>query len=178
MSERRSGYRTSVPGLIGAMLAVLALIVFVWGLTRFQHRDVDDPAETVDYTSELSDARAQAPFDVLAPDPAPQGWRATSVKWSGAGPEVSWHLGFLTGTGDSAGYVGLEQGNAQPGPFVAESTTADQPGPPVTIAGAEWQQLTQGDETALVLFGDGVTTVVTGTVPLDELITFAASLSP
>ena len=68
VSERRSGYKTSAGGLIGALIAALAVIVFVWGLTRFQHRDVDDPVEEIDYSAQLADARAAAPFEVLGPN--------------------------------------------------------------------------------------------------------------
>ena len=176
VSETRSGYRRSAGGLVGAIVACLLLFLAMWGLTRFQTRDNDDPVQTVDYRAELDQARRQAPFDVLAPVPAPSGWRATSALWRGAGPEVSWHLGFLTSTGD---YVGLEQGNALARLFIADRTPADTPGDPVAIDGTEWQVLTSGDdETALVLEGDDVTTIVTGTAPEAELIEFAESLSP
>jgi len=176
VSEQRRGYQTSISGLVGALLVIFVLIVAIWGLARLQNRDVADPAPTVDYSDQLEAARRDAPFDVLAPDPVPDGWRATSADWTVAGPVVSWHLGFLTG-GDDADYVGLEQGNQRPEDFVEAKPPADRPGPPVEIDGAEWQQLTGQGETALVLFGDGVTTIVTGTASLDELTDFAASLT-
>lgn len=177
MSERRSGYQTSIGGMIGALLAAFAVIAFVWGLTRFQHRDVDDPVETVEYSQQLEAARDQAPFAVLAPDPVPDGWRVTSVDYTTEGPVVGWHLGLLTGGDDDSEYVGLEQSNAQPSTFIEESTRADQPAEPVTIDGVEWKRLTRDDETALVLEGDDETTIVTGTAPLDDLTTFVESLS-
>src|SRR5262245_5294281 len=100
VSERRSGYKTSAAGLVGALIAALAVIVFVWGLTRFQHRDVADPVEEIDYAAQLTEARGAAPFDVLAPDPVPDGWRVTSADFDKSGPEYSWHLGLLTGSDD------------------------------------------------------------------------------
>lgn len=177
VSERRSGYQTSIGGLIGALLAAFAVIAFVWGLTRFQHRDVEDPVETIEYSEQLEAARAQAPFDVLAPDPVPDGWRVTSVDYTTEGPVSAWHLGLLTGPGDDSEYVGLEQSNAESVTFVEESTRADQPAEPVSIGGVEWQQYTRDDETAIVLAGKGVTTIVTGTAPLDDLTEFAERLS-
>jgi hypothetical protein len=185
-SEARGGetgrpgrYQRTMGGLVGSIVAALGLILAIWGLTWFQHRDPPNPAPTVDYQSQLAQARSAAPFAVLAPEHVPQGWRATSVSWDGSAPEYAWHLGFLTSGGDgSDDYVGLEQGNADPSQFVATATPADQPGPPVTIDGVRWQTLSSSaGETALVLPGDGVTTVVTGTAPLDQLIAFAETLT-
>jgi Protein of unknown function (DUF4245) len=172
----RGGYSRSVSGLFGALLAVLVLIVAIWGLTRFQHRNIPDPARTIDYTSDLALAREKAPFGVLAPRPAPPGWRATSAQWNGQGPTVSWHLGFLTPEGE---YVGLEQSNAATAGFVRAHTAADQPGSPVSISGQQWQTLSSsgGSEHALLRADGGVTTLVTGTAPLKQLREFAASLA-
>lgn len=177
VAEARSGYQRSVPGLLGALIVVLVLIASVWGLSRFQHRGTTNPAKTVDYTAELIEARESAPFDVLAPSPVPPGWRATSADWDGADPEAaSWHLGFLTSTGE---YVGLEQGNAPVADFVADTTTASQPAEAVEVAGESWQGLVSDDgrEHALVRRAAGVTTVVTGTAPLGEIVTFAETLT-
>jgi hypothetical protein len=166
-------------GLVGSIVAALGLILAVWALTWFQHRDPPNPAPTVDYRSELAQAREAAPFAVLAPDHVPQGWRATSVSWDGSAPEYAWHLGFLTGgNGSDDDYVGLEQSNADPADFLATATPADQPGPPVMIDEARWQTFSSSTgESAIVLSGDGVTTLVTGTAPLDALIAFAETLS-
>ncbi len=159
------------------MLAATALIALGWLPSWISSRGDESPASTVDYSSELAQARAHAPYDVLAPSPVPSGWRATSVEWSD-GPEMSWHLGFLTAEGDSAQYVGLEQSNARPDEFIARFP-ADTPGPAVTIRGAIWTGLTSADgrEHALVLTTDEVTTLVTGTAPESDLEEFAASLS-
>jgi Protein of unknown function (DUF4245) len=161
------------------LLAALGLIAAVWALTWFQHRDVPNPAPTVDYSSQLAQARAASPFDVLAPDPSPPGWRATSASWDGTPPQLAWHLGFLTGTGENADYVGLEEGNAAPADFIAATTSADQPGPPVVVAGRTWHTLASfdGREHALVRSFGGVTTVVTGSAPQEELIAFVRTLS-
>jgi hypothetical protein len=161
------------------MIAALGLIAAIWALTWFQHRDVPNPAPTVDYASQLAKARAASPFGVLAPDPAPPGWRATSASWDGTPPELAWHLGFLTGAGEDVDYVGLEEGNAAPADFIAASTSADQPGPPVIVDGQTWQTLASagGAEHALVRSADGVTTVITGTAPQDELVAFVRTLS-
>jgi hypothetical protein len=162
------------------MIMALLAIAFVWGLTRFQHRDVDSPVTTVDYTTDLANARRQAPFDVLAPDPAPDGWRPTSVKWDGVGPVFSWHVGFLTSHSVDAEYVGLDQGNAGSAEVLAGSTVADEPAGTVEISGQTWERFTssKSDETALMLEGDDVTTVVAGTTSEDVMVAFVETLAP
>ncbi len=176
VSTARSGYQRSVPGLTGALIAVLVLIAAIWGLSRFQHRDPADPTPSIDYASELAAAQESAPFDVLAPDSLPPGWRATSAAWRPGAGESSWHLGLLTAQGE---YVGLEQGNSPPTDFVKTHTPATEPGEPVVVAGQPWETLSAsgGREHALVRQDDGVTTVITGTAPMSELEAFAASLT-
>jgi hypothetical protein len=164
---------------VGAVLMSLLLIAAIWLLSRFQHHDPTNPTPTVSYSVPLSQARAEAPFAVLAPHPVPAGWRATSARWDGAGPVVTWHLGFLTASGGNAAYVGLDQSNDVPQEFVAATTSADQPGPAVTIGGVAWRTFTSsdGDETALVRHGNGATTIVSGTAGKSVLEGYAASLS-
>ena len=48
---------------------------------------------------------------------------------------------------------------------------------PVEIDGQSWQTLTAGAETALVLVTDELTTLVTGTASLDQLVGFVGSLT-
>lgn len=160
------------------MLATIAIIAVGWLPSWVSSRGDESPASTVDYSSELAQARAEAPYNVLAPSSVPSGWRATSVEWSGDGPEKSWHLGFLTNEGNSADYVAVEQSNARPDDFIARFP-ADTPAPAVSIAGATWTGLTtaDGSEHALVLTNGDVTTLVTGTAPESDLEDFAASLS-
>jgi hypothetical protein len=174
---RPGKYQRTFGGLVGSIVAALGLIAAIWGLTWFQHRDQAEPAPTVDYQAELAQARSAAPFAVLAPHPAPAGWRATSVSWDGTRPEYTWHLGFLSGSGTDAEYIGVEQSNADPADVVPAATPADQPGPSVAIAGDAWQTLTSDTETAIVLTERDVTTVVTGTASLDEIVAFAKTLT-
>jgi hypothetical protein len=176
VSEPRTGYQRSAPGLVGAILICLALIGVVWALAKFQGAGGEkiDPTPTVDYSAELADARQQAPFEVLAPEPPPKSWRATSVDFEVDGPIRTWQLGFLTPDED---FVGLTQSNASSDDVVEGATRADQPGAPVTVGGEQWQTLTSSeDETALVFAGDDVTVVVTGTVDEAALVAFAESL--
>jgi hypothetical protein len=157
-------------------MAVLLLVVGLRAVSSFQRGSPEVSLEEVDYAPLLAQAREQAAFDVLAPAPVPDGWRATSVDWDGVGPEMAWHLGFHTS--DDEEYVGVEQGNAPADEFVSSHTRADRPAAPVRISGETWQRLVSqdGDETALVRRGGDSTTVVTGTPPLEVLQQFAAAL--
>jgi hypothetical protein len=179
VSDSRSGYRQSVSGLVGALVMSLLLVAAIWLLSRFQHHDPANPAPTVSFSAQLAQARSEAPFKVLAPHPVPPGWRATSARWDGAGPAVSWHLGLLTAKGSDAQYVGLDQSNDIPRDFIAATTTADEPGPRVVIGGMVWKTLTSADghETALVQERPKVTTIVSGTASKAVLEGYVASLS-
>jgi hypothetical protein len=163
VSDSRSGYRQSVSGLVGAVLMSLVLIAAIWLLSRFQHHDPISPTPTVNFSAPLAQARAEAPFKVLAPHPVPPGW----------------HLGLLTARGSDAEYVGLDQSNDIPREFIAATTTADEPGPPVTIGKVVWKTLTSADghETALVQERPKVTTIVSGTAGKAVLEGYVASLS-
>lgn len=76
-------------------------------------------------------------------------------------------------------YVGLEQGNASATDFVQDHTPATDVVDPVDVGGKTWQVLVSEDgrEHALVQLRNGVTTMVTGTAPLPELVAFAESLT-
>jgi hypothetical protein len=170
----RRGYGRSVGGMIGALLASFGLIAFVWGLTRVQGHDQENPTPTVHYAAALAQARSDATFPVLAPTPEPADLRATSVSWNPLGAHKLWHLGFLT---SATQYVGLYEGTGSRSAFLAAHTPATHHGVATQIAGRVWQTLTSsGGETAFVSTSDGVTTVVTGTAPRAELASFVASL--
>lgn len=174
MPSSRRGYRSSLSGLVGALIVCAALMGVVAAMALLQSRDTNSTVSAYDYSADLAAAREQAPFDVLAPSSLPHGWKVTSAEWTGAGPVKAWHLGALT---DDDAYVGLEQSNALAQEFVAENTKADEPGAPVEIDGQSWQTLTAGSETALVLVTDELTTLVTGTASLDQLVGFVGSLT-
>ena len=128
VSQTRSGYRSSAGGLVGALIVSVALMALVVLITVLQSRDTDDPTPPYDYSGDLTAAREQAPFEVLAPSSLPDGWYATSADSTTAGPVFSWHLGLIT---DDDEYVGLEQSNEASTTFIAASTKADEPGDPV-----------------------------------------------
>ena len=174
VSGTRRPYPRGLQGLIGAMVATVVLVLATWVVSRPQKQDLPQAVPAIDYSAQLQTAREQAPFDVLAPETLPDGWRATSARWRGSEPTVTWHLGVLT---DDDTYVGLEQSNATASSFIEDSTRADEPRGPVEVDGTSWQTYESGTETALVLVEEDVTTVVTGTATRADLVTFAESLT-
>ena len=174
MSEQPGRYQRSFSGMVGALL-VLLLVVIAFVAFRGTVRDNDaTPVKTVDYAEELPFIREEADFPVLAPPSLPDGWRATSLRFENTRPQ-SWHLGMLTDKGD---YVGLEQSRESEAVMVDDrvDTEAVEEGP-VTVAGEKWNSYSDaGGDYALVRRSGGVTTLVVGTLPEDELIEFVASL--
>lgn len=157
------------------MVAVVLLAVLGFALNQLLQRDQSYAPQTVDYAPQLTAARADAPFAVLAPQPVPPGWRATSVDTGRQGGEYVWHVGFVI---DETEYAAVDQATGDPEDFLAQLTPATDPDAPVEVNGVRWETLREpgGDDLALVLSGRDSTTVVSGTLPRDVLVTFAESL--
>lgn len=157
------------------MIAVVLLVLAVWGLTRFQRSAAPTPVHTVHYAQLLTHVQQVAPFHALAPDPEPSGWRATSASYTPTRDHDTWHLGFLTKAGE---YVGLAQSTMPREDLLQAKTRAREPEGTVTVAGDTWRRLTSsnGGETALVRTRGNVTVLITGTASLHNLKTLVRSL--
>ena len=173
MSERAGRYERSFPGMVGAMIVLVLVVV---GFVVFRDVGRKEPVasvEPVEYLQPARYAQKQVDFPLLAPAELPAGWIATSVRYR-AGDDPSWHLGMLTG---DRRYVGVEQERKPGSDMVAEFVDQDATrGDDVTVDGATWQTWTDtGDDTALVRQTDAVTTLVVGAVPERTLASFIAS---
>ena len=175
----RARYERSFGGLVGAML-VTVLAVVVFAAIRAVTSDQEPiPVRAVDYSAEVTRARADKQLVVMAPEQLPLGWKATSATYRD-GVSASWHLGTLT---DDRKYVGVEEARVSIKDLVEEhvDTKADR-GEDVTIGGEAWQTWTDagGDYALARSLQDGEATVesvlVVGTAPEDEIREFAASL--
>lgn len=168
--------RAKARTLTNMVWALLACFIVVAFLAVVTWRPKSEKIRAVEYTAQLADARAVAPW-VRGPEPMPAGWTATSVEFRA--PEQSpmtWHLGIVT---DQKKYVGLEQSNVTGKAFQAEELGKTSDDGTSTVAGVVWQRkalLDREDEHALVLIGSGVTTIVTGNAGYQALETFAATL--
>jgi hypothetical protein len=175
VSQPSARYRRSAGGMVGAML-VLGVLIIGWVAIRSLTSDAPTSAvQRVDYARDVPVARKAADFDLVAPPRLPQGWQATTVRYTPA-PGAHWHLGVLT---DARRYVGLEQSRdsvrSMVRDFVDESAVR---GPSTDVAGVAWSTYNdEGGDLALVRRAGGTTTLVVGhEVPRSALVSYAASL--
>jgi len=75
----------------------------------------DRPETRVDLADAVTGAKATATFDVIAPPVLPDGWIATSARFT---PDA-WHLGVLTADDK---YIGLEQTTTSVKTIIAEES--------------------------------------------------------
>ena len=162
---------------VNAMRTLISTVsmngVVVAGIYMFvPHDENADPTHVVDYRVETATARRAAPYPVAAPVGLPAEWRATSVSYERKNADA-WHLGFLD---PDKQYVAVEQSNGEAAKFISETTLQSQKDGTQRIAGRTWDRYDGGRYRALVERGDGVTTMVTGTAPFDQLARLAAAL--
>ncbi|MEU0787921.1 DUF4245 domain-containing protein [Streptomyces sp. NPDC006173] len=152
-------------GLIGLMAGVIYIFI--------PHDDSAPDLKRVDYRVELLTARRAASYPVAAPDGLPTAWKPTSVRYDGSEFDV-WHLGFQDPDGQ---YVAVEQ-STQRAPVFIDSASQGARATKVTqrIGDRTWQRYEGDHYDALVLKGDGATTVVTGTASFGALTKMAQSL--
>jgi len=169
--RRTRPMRQTVGDMIRSMVVVLAVVAAILIVTW---RPKPDPVRTVDITQALVTARSSADFAVEVPV-LPE-LRATSVRWEpteSSQGNLVWHLGYVTPSDE---YLQVSQSRAAGEAFLAEQTARGEPGESVTIAGGQWQVFTAPERTSVVRVDDGVTTIVSGTGPLDQVMTIAATL--
>jgi hypothetical protein len=140
-----------------AVVALAAGVIYLF----IPHDENKDPVRVVDYSVEVKTASRAAP----------------SVRFEGAGSDgAAWHLGFMSPDDE---YVAVEQSDADPKAFVDDVTHgAEKTGRTVRLAGETWTRYTGEKYDALVRTEPEVTTVVTGTAPLEQLKQLATALEP
>lgn len=173
--SRTARLSQSIGGMLLTILVVLGLIAVV---AIFTFRPSEPQVRVVEFQGTAAAARSTGAFDVAVPDPVPDGWLATSVRYtpSVTNPKIAtWHLGFYIPPDD---YVGIEQTNGTDPGFVAEATNRGKPEGQQVVDGQTWKRYFSEDNNrrALVLDSDGIITVVTGTLNYEQLGRVAASL--
>jgi hypothetical protein len=164
---------------LAVIIVPLLVITFV-----FTRNPGDHPVTVVDYQPILAQARAEAPYPVLAPVNLPSSWRATQASWVPTGkpaadgqpsPRNSWVLGFLD---PNDIYISIYQGDAAIDDMVSSASRQGVADGSSTVDGQNWQRLRSPDgrTRSLVLVAPKVTTVVAGDVGYDALEAYTTTL--
>lgn len=161
---------------VGDMVRSLAIVLAVVGvLLLVTWRPQPDPVREVDVAPVLAVARSQAAFPVVLPVGMAD-YRPTSVRWEktpASGDAPAWHVGYVT---PQTQYVQVSQAAGVSEAFVAEQTGNAVIAGEVLVDGVPWQQMASDAGMSLVRVDGDVTTIVSGTVPLEELQGVVASL--
>jgi hypothetical protein len=164
------------PRTLGDMIMSLGVVLLVVGfVVLFVPRPNTDAVRVVDYTAQLTQARSNSPYPILAPVGLSNRWRATSVRYEPGQSATTWHLGFVT---PQDAYAGVEQSNGPRAAFTEEMTNDGSPEGTTEIDGVTWERRLRESrlQRSLVLAEDNVTTIVTGTTTWTELQELASAL--
>jgi uncharacterized protein DUF4245 len=156
-------------------LVIVLLVIGAFAIYQNVLRDdPGDPTPAVDYQTAVQAARQDAGYPVVAPTELPDGWEATSVRYTPA-PQWGWHVGVIT---DDEEYVGLEQAVIAPADLIESAAEGTVPAGTTDIDGTEWQvRRDEGrGETTLVRHQGKVTTMVTGSASQETLEDYVRSL--
>lgn len=168
------------------LLRSLALILIPIALVgAFMTINLDDaPIRPVNYTPQLTQAREEAPYPVLAPVGLPGEWVPTAARWTKLGglglndePSVrnEWQLGLLS---PDRVYYALTQGDVETKRLVRDSTREGVEDGESVIRGDVWQRLVSPDDRtrSLVKIDDDVSTIVSADTSYEGLEAYVSTL--
>ena len=167
--------RQSVRDMVLSMLAVGGVVAVAY---VFVPHSEGDGVQPVEYKVAAASAKRAAPFPLLSPDGLPQKWRATSVRYEDATSSKSnghnsWHLGFVTPSGQ---YAAVEQSDAPRQDLLAEEVVGGAADGSTAVAGTTWDRVQGTGYRALAVQSGTATTLVTGTASYEELAQLAQAL--
>jgi Protein of unknown function (DUF4245) len=167
--------RRRLAALLAAGLTCLVLCALFIVATP---RPTTPTAVPISYQGDLVKFRRVAPHPVLAPRPLPAGWQPVSSRLTVVpGGAVSWHLGFVTPSGQLAS---LEESSERPAQFILRMTNDGNMLPGVQSGGKWWSRRWRPDKDQRSMYRSApgaCTIVVTGTAGWQELSVLADSLS-
>jgi hypothetical protein len=169
----------SAANMLRSLLPLVVICLLLVGWQSLQE-EADEGVRVVDPAGAVQLAAARASYTVLAPAGLGEEYRPTSARTdagnAAAGDPVTLEIGYLTPSSEFAGFVLGDDRRAAPLRAVLDG--AEEQGT-VELAGETWnRRTTERGETALVREVDGVTVVVTGSAPEDELETVAKAVRP
>ena len=176
-APRPTGRRNARLGqTVGDMVRSLAIVLALVGvLVAVTYTSQSTDVRSVDVATAQAQAQRQAPFDLRTWTPG-TGDVATSVRWQATAASGSipvWHLGYLI---DGTEYLQVAQSATTEAGFVPEQTAGGKPQGEVSLGGVRWLRFEARERRSLVGIEDGVTTVVSGTLPWSEIEAAATSV--
>ncbi len=159
--------------MVRTMLVIVGAVVLVVLLVP---RPNVVPVVSVDVASVAADAASALDFAPAVPVGLPGDWTATSARvQDGTGGVRAWHVGYLTVDGH---YAAVEQAANAPRAWENTQVTDGAAAGTITVDGRQWIDRSRRDRgiTSYVLRRPGLTTVVTGRAPLEQLETLMRSL--
>lgn len=172
-ARQKKRLRQTVRDMVLSMLVVTGVVVFLVAPWNWR---TPDPVKEVDAAPVIAGAREAFDWPVLAPQDLPATWRATSARVETADdgqPVVV--LGWVS---PATEYVGLQQSPTKITDFVPDVTLKGVQQDDVVLGTLTWTRYVNADETrrSLVRTDAGITYVVTGTGPWDEIEGFTKTL--
>lgn len=157
--------------IVRSMIALVAIILVLFGIGKFFSSDPGDPVKPVDYAQVTQQARPAAAYPLYAPATLPDGWRATSARFNTS----AWHLGFLT---DDSKYIGVEQVDVSVDRAVDTYAPESRISGKASVAGHQWDLRQGPDNNLTYVRRDGESTLlITGSAPKKVMETFIETLS-
>lgn len=160
--------RQTAADMLRSMLVVLAGVLALVLLAPTPGEPLRQPVDVAGTAQQAGDQAA-----VVVPD-VPDGWTPNAVRFAPRGDDrvPTWHVGYVTPSG---AYAGLEAAEDPPQRWLDDVTTQGEEVGAVAVGGVQWLELVSpdGGRRSLVSQDTGVTRVVTGTAPLDELVVLA-----
>ncbi|MFC6237381.1 DUF4245 domain-containing protein [Longivirga aurantiaca] len=172
-ARQKKRLRQTVRDMVLSMLVVTGVVVFLVAPWNWR---TPDPVKEVDAAPVIAGAREAFDWPVLAPLDLPATWRATSARVETADdgqPVVV--LGWVS---PATEYVGLQQSPTKITDFVPDVTLKGVQQDDVVLGTLTWTRYVNADETrrSLARTDAGITYVVTGTGPWDEIEGFTRTL--
>jgi hypothetical protein len=169
----------SAPNMLRSLLVILGLVAVLVAIVPRVSR-VDQPA--VDAASVVSNAARVSGLPFEAPAGLPSGWKPTNARYEASTDDlVTWQGGWTTPKG---GYVAIRQTKNGSAGWLKAATNDGLPQGSVDAAGRTWQKLFDASHNRTSLVSQaaqesgGVTTVVTATAAMDEILQFTDALQP
>ena len=172
-------HRMSFANMLRSLVPLVVICLVIVGWTTFRQSG-DVGVRPVDPSATVQLAAARAGYQLLVPTGLDERYLPTSARTDAGdareGDPVTLQIGYLTPSEEFAGFVVSDDRDADP---VAAVLDGAEDRETVDVGGESWTRSTTVDgETALTREADGVTVLVTGSAPDEELETVAGSVRP